>query len=736
MQYLIIFLAFAVFSLTAFALSKTKLANQEKKVWKIVCGFVFVAVFVARYYSYIEYTVDGVVGLKNSPLTPFATVVTVLSVAFSQTAFLILALKPFYPCEFLRIMAKYFCLPAYVLYACIAPFTVTLLMGPTFSPYAFSAVMLYVEIAFGLFLSAVEWVKEPSFNKPQKGCYNTVIGLFFMVLCSFPSYGLQVLLGEGPAVFLVDEFTETHRIFLYMGFVIPLMIYFALRHKDYKTRRFAMTFMSLTLLISYCTRFKYDSFLKPWLWPLHLCNTAMFIVPVCLLLKSKKLFYFTYFINVMGAFLAMVMPNYENADIFQWSLVNFWVNHYPAFFMPLLLVALKIFERPKIKQFYYSMAGFLLYFIVALVANVLFSALGHEVDFFFINSDFVADKLGKWAEDLFNITSVINVGGLRLEFHPIYQVLFFLVYVAIALGIWFVYSQFYVIADAHFDMFTRKKKIKLDQIALQATLKGRSSEDPMSADAGIKLQLKNFSKKYATGKVYAVKDACLTVNGGEIFGFLGPNGAGKSTIIKSIVGIQPISEGSIEVCGYDCATQSRNAKAQIGYVPDHYALYEKLTGREYINYIADIYGVSEEERTARINEMVALFELEGAFDNSMKTYSHGMKQKITIMAALVHNPKLWILDEPLTGLDPNSIFQVKECMRRHAENGNIVFFSSHIIDVVERICDRIAIIKKGNIMCVKSIKEIESECPLEEFYLKTINDEEFANKVLAKSKGN
>ena len=256
----------------------------------------------------------------------------------------------------------------------------------------------------------------------------------------------------------------------------------------------------------------------------------------------------------------------------------------------------------------------------------------------------------------------------------------------------------------------------------------------MNPDAGIKLELKKFSKRYATSKIYAVKDACLTVNGGEIFGFLGPNGAGKSTIIKSIVGIQPITEGAIEVCGYDCATQPRLAKSQIGYVPDHYALYEKLTGREYINYIADIYDVSVEDRTARIDEMVALFELEGSFDNSMKTYSHGMKQKITIMAALVHNPKLWILDEPLTGLDPNSIYQVKECMRRHAEAGNIVFFSSHIIDVVERICDRIAIIKKGTIMCTKTIAEVEKECPLEEFYLKTINDEEFAAKVLASNK--
>ena len=212
----------------------------------------------------------------------------------------------------------------------------------------------------------------------------------------------------------------------------------------------------------------------------------------------------------------------------------------------------------------------------------------------------------------------------------------------------------------------------------------------------------------------------MEVEGGQIFGFLGPNGAGKSTIIKSIVGIQPITDGSITVCGYDVDKQSVYAKSQIGFVPDHYALYEKLTGREYINYIADLYNVSLEDRNKRIDKYVKLFELESAFDNLMKTYSHGMKQKITIIAALVHNPRVWILDEPLTGLDPNSIFQVKECMKEHAKAGNIVFFSSHIIDVVEKICDRIAIIKKGQIMCVKDVSEIEKEGTLEDFYLSVI----------------
>lgn len=169
--------------------------------------------------------------------------------------------------------------------------------------------------------------------------------------------------------------------------------------------------------------------------------------------------------------------------------------------------------------------------------------------------------------------------------------------------------------------------------------------------------------------------------------------------------------------------QPVGAKKQIGFVPDHYALYENLTGREYINYIADLYDVSEEERSKRIEEYVTRFYLSQAFDNPMKTYSHGMKQKIAIMAALVHEPKVWILDEPLTGLDPESIWQVKECMKAHAEKGNIVFFSSHIIDVVERICDRIAIIKKGTIMCNMSLKEIEqSGEPLEDFYMRTIGE--------------
>ena len=242
------------------------------------------------------------------------------------------------------------------------------------------------------------------------------------------------------------------------------------------------------------------------------------------------------------------------------------------------------------------------------------------------------------------------------------------------------------------------------------------------------LEIKNLSKKYKNATRYSVRNLSFTLEDGEIFGFLGKNGAGKSTTIKCITGIIPFEEGSITICGYDIARDPINAKLNIGYVPDNHAVYENLTGREYVTYMGNIYRVEKSLIEERIKKFGAKFNMAFALDNQIRSYSHGMKQKITIMSALIHEPKLWILDEPLTGLDPESIFQVKECMRRHAQKGNIVFFSSHIIDVVEKLCNRIAIIKGGVIQCVKTIEEVEEVCPLEEFYLKTIGNEDLIEK--------
>ncbi len=237
------------------------------------------------------------------------------------------------------------------------------------------------------------------------------------------------------------------------------------------------------------------------------------------------------------------------------------------------------------------------------------------------------------------------------------------------------------------------------------------------------LKISHLSKRYGKSTVKSVDDLTLELRKGEVFGFLGPNGAGKSTTIKCIVGILPFEEGEIEVCDVNLLKEPLKAKQNIGYVPDNHAVFERLTGREYVNHIANLYNVPVEQMEKISSYYVKLFKLEHAFDNPIKSYSHGMKQKISVIAALVHNPKLWILDEPLTGLDPQSAYQLKSAMRKHADDGNTVFFSSHILDVVENLCDRVCIIKKGKLQGIFDIHELKANNQsLEKLFMEIIGD--------------
>lgn len=237
------------------------------------------------------------------------------------------------------------------------------------------------------------------------------------------------------------------------------------------------------------------------------------------------------------------------------------------------------------------------------------------------------------------------------------------------------------------------------------------------------LKITHFSKKYGKAKTNSVTDLNLELKPGEVFGFLGPNGAGKSTTIKSIIGVLPFVEGTIEVCGIDIKKHPLEAKRNIGYVPDNHAVFERLTGKEYINHLANIYDTPIEEAERIANEYVKLFNLEKAYDNPIHSYSHGMKQKITVIGALVHNPKIWILDEPLTGLDPQSAYQLKKAMRKHADEGNTVFFSSHILDVAENLCDRVCIINKGELVGIYDCHKIkQNKQNLEEIFMKIVEE--------------
>lgn len=223
------------------------------------------------------------------------------------------------------------------------------------------------------------------------------------------------------------------------------------------------------------------------------------------------------------------------------------------------------------------------------------------------------------------------------------------------------------------------------------------------------ISITNLSKKYKNAEEYAVKNLNLTINDGEVFGFIGSNGAGKSTTIKCIIGILPFNEGTIEVAGYDLAKDAILAKKNIGYVSDNHSVYDKLSGREYVNFLANVYGVSKEVRDSRLNDLALRFDLLDKLDSPIKSYSHGMKQKICVIGALIHEPKVWVLDEPLTGLDPKSAKELKELMREHCEKGNVVFFSSHVLEVVEKLCDRVAIIKNGEIIALFTMAELEEK---------------------------
>jgi ABC-2 type transport system ATP-binding protein len=235
------------------------------------------------------------------------------------------------------------------------------------------------------------------------------------------------------------------------------------------------------------------------------------------------------------------------------------------------------------------------------------------------------------------------------------------------------------------------------------------------------IELNQVSKSYNKGKVRAVDNLNLVVNPGEIFGFLGPNGAGKTTTIKMIVGLLKPDTGAIAVNGLDTQKDTLKCKAMTTYVPDYPAIYERLSGMEYLNFIGDVYGVPKTERLQRIEKWLEVFELTQAIGSPIQSYSHGMKQKIVLMAALLPAPQVMILDEPMVGLDPRAAHHLKELMREHCDQGKTLFFSTHIMEVAEKLCDRIGIINKGKLIACGTMEELkqidQSDESLENIFL-------------------
>ncbi len=235
------------------------------------------------------------------------------------------------------------------------------------------------------------------------------------------------------------------------------------------------------------------------------------------------------------------------------------------------------------------------------------------------------------------------------------------------------------------------------------------------------LEVIDLSKKYKNNEKYSARHINIKVNDGEVVGLVGSNGAGKSTIIKSIIGVLPYEEGVVKVGGYDLMKEPEKAKRQIGYVPDDHSVYEKLTGREYVNYMGSLWGASKERKKFITDELAERFDIKYALDIQIAGYSHGMRQKICILGALVHEPKLWILDEPMVGLDHQTMKMLCEYIRGYAVGDRSVLFSTHNLEVVGKTCDRVIFIRKGEVANEVDLRE-EKAFDLDRYYT-ALNEE-------------
>ena len=672
---------------------------------------------------------------QRMPFSP--TVTALLAILKWMTNFMVanLVMLPFFEKKDSEDFAT-FLAPIIVVLNCVffRPIMTTILYvpGETVSLYHWRAVVYACVIALSGAI-AFEKLIRTVMTRDFKGMGKRLgkLGLYFLlfVFAFMPMYVPQLLFGRIGSK--PSGFTVAHRLILYFTFGFPLLMQLLFQKKSMDERRYLLIMLALSGFFSYFSQYIYPGKNFIGSLPLHLCNTAIALMVFAYVFKLNGIFYFTYFVNIMGALMATLLPDTSGA-FSRMGNISYFYNHVYAIILPFMGVSLGVFPRPNLKLMRRAILFFTAYVIVVAILDGWlnnsaslnpgkYGFPGHtDVDYFFLYSDFFLDKaIFGWAFNLkYNYVLQVQIGDTLFTLYYIYVLLIYLISIIMMFVLWGVYGILYKVEDSHRELARRKKMMRVDELALLKEMNGRPLTEPLHPEGAHMIKISHFSKTYSGSTKNAVSDLNLEIHEGEVFGFIGHNGAGKSTTIKSLVGIQTITEGTIEIQGYDIARQPLEAKLNIGYVSDNHAVYEKLTGREYVSYVADLYMVSEKDKQERIAYYADLFGLTAAMDNEIKSYSHGMKQKIMVISALIHNPKVWILDEPLTGLDPTSSHQIKECMRAHADAGNIVFFSSHVIEVVEKICDRVAIISGGKLRRVCTPDELTKEGQsLEELYL-------------------
>lgn len=686
--------------------------------------------FLLFFFRIWEVDVFDAIKIDNPFFTKTMTVFMVILRALSLSAVLIVTINPFFKVKTLKNLTAFFGILIYIPNLIFLKQNLIAFQGVLFSYTNYRAILFSFELAllgmFAIYYLYEKFATKDFKNFKEQAKYMAIV-LPLVILSAIHLSTFSVLnLNPGEA----DELTLTHRLMLYIPILAILGIYAGFKNKDYQVQKSAIMIMSLAGVVQFCYTYHWRTFYWTNL-PFHLCNTGVFLMFFAFTFKNKSVFYFTYLVNVLGAMVALLMPN-TSGHLFQMENLKFWYYHIYDVILPVLAVMFGHFKRPNLKHMRGAIAIFTGYFILMIITNAYVNTFD-RVDYFFLYGDEVSSRI-KFLETIrINYQWIPVINGVGYKVYWLYDILIYVGYIFLMFMIWLVYTAIYKTEDHYKELFNLRKQDVLEIKKFKKLMNGRPLTSPVNPEGVNMIKITNFSKVYGHNKHKTVDNFNLEVYEGEVFGFIGHNGAGKSTVIKSMVGIQSITEGSIEICGYEISKQPLQAKLNIGYVSDNHAVYENLTGREYVNYVADLFMVSKKDRDERLEKYANMFNLTFAIDQQIKSYSHGMKQKLVVIAALIHNPKVWILDEPLTGLDPSSAYQIKECMREHANNGNIVFFSSHVIEVIEKICDRIAIINKGKLEGVFNVKELlEKGIDLEELYLSYVEQNTEKQKELLK----
>ncbi|MDR2828385.1 MAG: YwaF family protein [Acholeplasmatales bacterium] len=731
------FLVIALFSfITTFTLAF--ILDIKNKKFKIASVIVAVLLFLALMIRLSSRTEESIFNSFNLTLSDVTTIIDSPSTwIFSQntsifliilywfySVFLITSImKTIFNFKFLNVLYYFSFIVGFILpLANFDKFTIAIdstnHLSQNLLGFYLEVILLF--IMFGLNLT--KSIKQKEYMVHYKDVLAGIGVFFIFLIITMPIFFFRNLFGnyydgisDNPDNFIVKQFNNLHIMMIgvtIVFFIVPLLL---LKNKSFEVKRFFLVYFSFSLFFTYF----HDRINSLSGLPLQLCNTAVILGLLALMFNLKGLFYFNFFANVLGALLAILLPTGHN-NIFAPGSIRFWTNHIFILVIPLLCIYLKVVPRPKMKDMSKAIAIFSVYFVAMVFLNGLINnseilADGStKVDYFFLSSDSITSKFNLKAFQYDNFL-YFRMLGRNVTIYYAYCILYLISFVFLMFFTWYIYDQTFRIIDLSADMKQKLSKIKKDAKELKLSIK--NGKDPSKRKGVDKMiEINNFSKKYNLSKVFAVKDFNLTVNDGEVFGFIGHNGAGKSTTIKSLVGIQSITEGDMLIEGYSIKTQGMKAKRQMSYVSDNHAVYERLTGREYVNYVADLYQVPLEVRNQKLEELAKKLNILEALDNEIKSYSHGMHQKIVVISALVHNPKVWILDEPLLGLDPISALEIQNMMREHALAGNIVFFSSHDLDVVGNICDRVAIIHNGHLQGIYSKEEFVKNTSIKEIY--------------------